>query len=52
MLEESIFDFKYVKLSYLDIPKWLNYLLTVETLFRRHVLRRLMWVCNVCQLQV
>ena len=30
--------------------KWLNYLQTVETLIRRHILRRLIWVCTVCQL--
>ena len=34
MLEESIFDFRYVRLYDVDIPKekWLNYLQTVETL--------------------
>ena len=30
--------------------KWLNYLQTVETLIRRHVLWHLIWVCTVCQL--
>ena len=36
----------------LHIPreKRLNYLQTVETLIRRRILRRLIWVCNVCQL--
>ena len=36
----------------LHIPreKWLNYLQTVETLIRCRVLRRLIWVCTVCQL--
>ena len=34
----------------IDIPreKWLNYLQTVETHIRRHVLWRLIWVCTVC----
>ena len=42
----------YVRLCDLDIPreKWLNQLQTVETLIRRRVLRRLIWVCTVCQL--
>ena len=30
--------------------KWLNYLQTVETLIRCHVLWCLIWVCTVCQL--
>ena len=30
--------------------KWLNYLQTGETLIRRRILRRLIWVCTVCQL--
>ena len=30
--------------------KWLNYLQTVETLIRRRVLRRLIWVCTICYL--
>ena len=30
--------------------KWLNYLQTVETLIRFCILRRLIWVCTVCQL--
>ena len=36
----------------LHIPreKWLNYLQTVETLFRCLVLQHLIWVCTVCQL--
>ena len=43
ILEESIFDFRYVRLYDIDIPKekWLNYLQTVETLIRSRVLRRL-----------
>ena len=43
MLEESIFDFTYVRLYYIDIPKekWLNYLQTVENLIRRRVLSHL-----------
>ena len=43
--EEAIFDFKYVRLHNVDIPKekWLNYLQTVENLIRRRVLRRLIW---------
>ena len=50
--EESNFNFRYVRLWDLHIPteKWLNYLQTVETLIRRRVLRRLIWVCTVCQL--
>ena len=28
----------------------MNYLQTVETLIRRRVLRRLIWVCTVCQI--
>ena len=52
IFEESNFDFRYVRLYDVDIPKgkWLNYLQTVETLIRRRVLRRLIWVCTVCQL--
>ena len=30
--------------------KWLHYLQTVKTLIRCRVLRRLIWVCTVCQL--
>ena len=30
--------------------KWLNYFQTVETLIRRRVLQRLIWVCTVCRL--
>ena len=49
---KSNFNFRYARLGYLHIPreKWLNYLQTVETLIRRHVLRHLIWVCTVCQL--
>ena len=45
MLEESIFDFRYVRLYDVDIlkEKWLNYLQTVETLI---------WVCIFCQLPI
>ena len=52
ILEESNFNFRYVRLWDLDIPweKRLNYLQTVETLIRRHNLWRLIWVCTVCQL--
>ena len=52
ILEDSNFSFRYVRLSDLDIPgeKWLNYLQTVATLIRRCILRRLIWVCTVCQL--
>ena len=52
VLEDSIFDFRYVRLCDLDIPreKRLNYLQTVETLIRHRVLRRLIWVCAACQL--
>ena len=35
---------------YIPRKKWLNGLQTVETLTRRRVLRRLTWVCTVCQL--
>ena len=35
---------------FLEKKKWLNYLQTVETLIRRRILRRLIWVCTVCQL--
>ena len=44
--------FRCVRLCDLDIPreKWLYYLQTMETLIRRRVLRRLIWVCIVCQL--
>ena len=36
----------------LHIPreKWLNFLQTVKTLIRCHRMRRLIWVCTVCQL--
>ena len=52
ILEESNFNFRYIWLSDLHIPreKWLNYLQTVETLIRRRILRRLIWVCTVWQL--
>ena len=52
ILEESNFNFRYIRLWDLHIPreKWLNYLQTVETLIRRRILRRLIWVCTVCQL--
>ena len=54
MLEESIFDFGYVRQSHIDIPKenWLNYLQTVDILMKRRVLRRLIWVCTISQLPV
>ena len=32
------------------MPKRLIYLQTVETLIRRHVLRRVIWFCTVCHL--
>ena len=40
-MEESIFDFKYVRLYDVDIPKekWLNYLQIVETRIRCHILQ-------------
>ena len=52
MLEEFIFNFRYVRLYDVDIPKekWLNYLKTVETLIWLHILWQLIWVCTVCQL--
>ena len=63
ILEESNFNFRYIQLWDLHIPreKWLNYLQTVETLIKRRVLRHLIWVwscvlwhliwvCTVCQL--
>ena len=37
MLEESIFDFRYVRLYDVDKEKWLNFLQTVETLIRVNV---------------
>ena len=39
---------------YVHIPreKWLSYLQIVETLIRRRILRRLIWVCTVCQLPI
>ena len=39
-LEDSNFDFRNVRLCDLGIPreKWLNYLQTVETLIRCHIL--------------
>ena len=53
-LEESIFDFRYVRLYDVDIPKekWLNYWQPVEILIRRRVLRHLIWISTVCQLPV
>ena len=52
ILEDSNFSFGYIKLCDLDITreKWLNYLQTVETLIRYHVLRHLIWVYTVCHL--
>ena len=52
ILEVSNFNFRYSRLWNLHIPKekWLTYLQTVETLIRRRILRRLIWVCTVCQL--
>ena len=49
ILEESNFNFRYVRLCDWDIPreKWLNYLQTVETLIRCRIL---IWVCTVCRL--
>ena len=51
IMEESIFDFRYVSIYDVDSlkEKWLNYLQTVETLIRGRVLWRLIWVCTVCQ---
>ena len=52
ILEDSNLKFRYVRLCNLNIPrkKWLNYLQTVETLIRCHILRHLFGVCTVCQL--
>ena len=52
ILEESNFDFRYVRLCDLDISreKWLNHLQIVETLKRWCFLQHLSWVCTVCQL--
>ena len=52
ILEESNFNFRYIRLWNLNIPreKWLNYLQTVTTLIRCRILRHLIWVCTVCQL--
>ena len=54
ILEESVFDSRYVRLYDIDIYKKdrLTYLQTVETLIRRRVLRRMIWVCTVCQLPI
>ena len=54
ILEETIFDFRSVRLYDTDIPKekCLNYLQTVVILIRRRVLRRLILICTVCQLPV
>ena len=43
IMEDSDFDFRYLRLFDLDIPreKWLNYLQTVGTLIRRHILQPL-----------
>ena len=51
-MEDSTFDFRYVRLCDLHIPgeKRLNYLQTVETLIRQNVARHLIGVCIVCQL--
>ena len=51
ILEDSNFDFRYVRLCDLDIPRenWLNYWQTVETLIRCRILQHLIWVCTVCQ---
>ena len=52
ILEDSNFDFWYVRPHDLDIPreKMSNYLQTVETLIRCCILRRRIWVCTVCHL--
>ena len=49
---KSNFNFRYIHLWHSNIPRenWLNYLQTVETLIRCHVLQCLIWVCTVCQL--
>ena len=51
-MEDSNFNFRYSCLGDLHIPreKWLNYLQTVETLIKCHILQHLIWVCTVCQL--
>ena len=52
ILEESNFHLRYTRPCDLDGPKgkWLNYWQTVETLIRRRVLRRLIWVSTICQI--
>ena len=52
ILEESNFNFRYVRLLNLHIPreKWLHFLQTLVILIRLRVLRRLIWVCTICQL--
>ena len=51
-MEDSNFDFRYVRLCDLDIlrEKCLNYLQTVETLVRCCILWFLIRVCTACQL--
>ena len=53
ILKESNFNIRYVRLCDLHIRTEirLKYLQTVETLIRYRDVRRLIWVCTVCQLQ-
>ena len=48
----SILDMLGYMMYILLKKKWLNCLQTVETLIRRRVLRRLIWVYTVCKLSV
>ena len=52
ILEDPNFDFRYIWLCDLDIPKekWLNYLQTAETLIIRCRMQHLISICTVCQL--
>ena len=58
ILEESNVKFRYVRLDDLDIhrEKWLHLKKTTQktmvTLIWCHILRRLIWVCTVCQLHL
>ena len=53
-LEELSFNFRYVRLPDLGIPrdKWLNYLQSVQTLIKCHIRQNLILGCTVCQLPI
>ena len=48
MLDESIFHFRGYFVGFILFLKEIYYFQTMQTLIRRHMMMRLIWVCIVC----